>query len=452
MQENPRKNSWVKVTLQVYSAAISLAVALVSPVATAQDVVPDADATALRKFTEDTSKDLERVRGRTAKPLPPVKVIGRKEYLEEYVLKSVDFMWGGDFERSLDIFRALGMIPADLKTKPFLEKYGSRMTAAAYDFLGKRVVFPETDVNREVLVHELCHAMQDQRHDIAKLMRTTHGELDGILAMGALIEGEATNVQIRYRLGRSRLLGIIIPYGTLRKHARAEAEKLRRRIMRWMPDVPANLIRAQAFVYDEGVLFVERLRRRKLHWVDVDAAFARPPRSTTQILHPKKYLDGEWPVTIDVTGKQTLLAGYRLVTENTLGEFGTWLFLSTHLKEVGPSTEAAAGWRGDRVLLYRAASGAKPVLVWISIWETPERAEAMSKDLRTALVHCAARVPWYGLDTHKRGETAVRVRRTGDRVVAVIDPARRFERLLGTTWTTTQAKGKPLGDRKKQGK
>jgi hypothetical protein len=75
----------------------------------------------------------------------------------------------------------------------------------------------------------------------------------------------------------------------------------------------------------------------------------------------------------------------------------------------------------------------------------------MSARLQQALVRCAARVPWYKLDTYKAGATAVRVKRSGSTVAAVIDPGRRFDRLLGATWTTQQAKGRPFGEEKEEG-
>ena len=227
----------------------------------AADPETQLDPDALRAFTADVAKDLAQVRKATVTKLPPVQVISKDEYRDAYVTKSLDFMWGGDYERALDIFRALGMIPADLKAKPFIERYAGLMSAAAYDFLGKRIIFPQTKPTRDVLVHELCHALQDERHDIAKLMRATGGSYDRILAVGALIEGEATNVQIRYSVGGSRFAAAFIPYETLRREARDRAEAIRQSWMRYLRDVPPNLIRTQSFVYDEGVLFVERLRR-----------------------------------------------------------------------------------------------------------------------------------------------------------------------------------------------
>ena len=391
----------------------------------------------LRALVHETSRDLTRLRGATLKEIPPAGFIAPERYVEEYVIKTMDLMWGGDFDRSLEAFKALGMLPAELDAKPFLRRYGAAMTAAAYDFLGKRILFPRRRVSRDVLLHELVHAMQDERHDIKRLMLTAEGNLDRTLAMGALIEGEATNVQLRYSMGRSRVLAGLTPYGTLRKQARARAERIREQLYRVLPNVPPNLIRAQAFVYGEGVLFVERLRRRKRHWAAVDAAYLTPPQSTSQILHPEKYITGEWPVALSIENPETFVAGYELVTENTLGEFGMRLFLETHLPNLEGPEKAVEGWRGDRAFLYRDKRN-RPVLLWLSTWETPEKAEQMRGLLLKAL-------------TKHVGESfkeCVRAKRREHDVVAVLSVLEPFERLLDPPVTKKTIQGRPFGDEK----
>lgn len=398
------------------------------------------EAGVLRKLTGETALELRRVRGKSLKRIPPVQIVSKEQYVEEYVLKTFDMTWGGDFERSLEIFKALGMIPADLQAKPFLRRYGAAMTVAAYDYFGKRILFPQPTVSRDVLLHELVHACQDQEHDIRKMMSASGFELDRTLAMGALFEGEATNVQLRYSMGRSRVLAGVLPYGTLRKEARARSEQLREHIMRRLGDVPPNLIRAQAFVYDEGVLFVERLRRRKPNWAAVDAAYKMPPRSTTQILHPQKYIDGEWPIELRLEDEGGFIPGYRLVAQNTLGEFGMRLFLETHLPGLERPEKAVEGWRGDRVLLYRDERH-RPVLLWVSTWETPEKARQMRELLSRAL-------------TRQIGESfkeCVRAKRRERDVVVVFSVLEPVERLLNAPITRKTAEGRPpLGEEKKE--
>jgi hypothetical protein len=279
------------------------------------------------------------------------------------------------------------MIPRDLKAKPFLKKYGASMSAAAYDFLGKRILFPETAVARDTLVHELMHASQDQRYDIRKMVLSAGPDFDRMLALGALFEGEALNVQLRYAMGESRVIAGVTPYGTLREQARAQFETLRRRVMTWLPDVPPNIISAQGFVYDEGVLFVERLRRREHNWAAVDKAYLMPPRSTAQILHPEKYIAGEWPVELTIKDKEKLILDHGLVAENTLGEFGMRLFLTSHGVDAEVAAKAVDGWRGDRVFVYyneRYEVRRFRTIIWASTWESPERAKAAAEALKAA--------------------------------------------------------------------
>ena len=283
--------------------------------------------------------------------------------------------------------------------------------------------------------------MQDEQHDILKLMRTTGFEFDRTLALGALLEGEAVNVQLRYTLGRSRVLAGLSPYGTLRKHARAHAEEIRQRWIRAMPDIPVNLIRAQAFVYDEGVLFVERLRRRKRNWAWVDAAYRMPPRSTAQVLHPETYIQGEWPVEINLKSSRPFAPGYELVSKNTLGEFGMRLFLVTHLPKLEHPEKVVEGWRGDRVFLYRRENSAH-FLVWISTWEDLQKAGQMAELLQEALKNCRRRVPWFQgakAGAFKKGRLEVDV-------VAFIADEAALRHMVHLRFDKKTTEGRPFGD------
>ena len=330
-------------------------------------------------------EDLQATRGVTLAKPPPVASVTKEQYVEEYVLPSIDFEWGGDFEKMIVLVKALGMVPQDLDAKTFLRRHATSMTSAAYDFLTKRILFPGTPMERAALLHELMHASQDERHDLKALMGAAAGNLDETLARGALVEGEALNVQLRFEMGPPRALAGVTPYGTLREQARDYFETLNRRVADWLPDVPPAVLRAQAFVYEEGVLFVERLRRREHNWAAVDAAYKNPPRSTAQILHPEKYLAGEWPMTLDVRNAEKFFPpDYALVAENTLGEFGMRLFLMSHGSDAADAAKAFEGWRGDRVLLYRSSAKKADIIVWVSMWEDPARAAAAAKTLEQA--------------------------------------------------------------------
>jgi hypothetical protein len=93
-------------------------------------------------------------------------------------------------------------------------------------------------------------------------------------------------------------------------------------------------------------------------WDALRQAWARPPVSTEQVLHPEKYFAGETPRAPD---PGHVPAG-RLVNEGVLGELLTRTLL-------GPGSEAAAaGWGGDLFRVYDV--GGRTLLVWASAWDT----------------------------------------------------------------------------------
>ena len=84
-----------------------------------------------------------------------------------------------------------------------------------------------------------------------------------------------------------------------------------------------------AFPYREGVRFVGGLFSDG-GWPSVNAAFADPPRSTEQVLHPEKYVEGEEPALVEIIGLgEALGEEWTLVVEDTFGEFLLRLYLET---------------------------------------------------------------------------------------------------------------------------
>src|SRR5262249_47680099 len=81
------------------------------------------------------------------------------------------------------------------------------------------------------------------------------------------------------------------------------------------------------------------------------------PRSTTQILHPEKYLDArEDPLPVVIPDLSRLLPGAQIVADDDLGEFALGAILSSHLGDA-EGRRAAAGWRGDRCRIWEDEGG-----------------------------------------------------------------------------------------------
>jgi hypothetical protein len=149
-------------------------------------------------------------------------------------------------------------------------------------------------------------------------------------------------------------------------------ESLNPEVMGSLDDMPPVLRESLLFPYTAGLSFVQTLQAGG--WQAVNDAFAKPPASTEQVLHPEKYVAGEAPV--DVTLPADLAArmgsGWKVGLEDTLGEFQlrVWLDQATAGSDAPTATQAAEGWGGDRVALLDGPNGAWAIALRTA-WDTP---------------------------------------------------------------------------------
>lgn len=206
-----------------------------------------------------------------------------------------------------------------------------------------------------VMVHELMHALQDQRFGLSVKEKALLRDTDANLAYHALLEGEAVLVMVAHMLGKSgisidevikddAMLGMIT--------SAAAAEQM------IDPSTPPYFSHMLKFPYLDGMKFVVAAYRRG-GWKELDRLHADPPRTSREILHPEEYFAKTFKSEPFDASKP---AG-AIATEH-LGEFH-WRFL------VG--AEAATGWVNDRAVVYRDGR------VQIDTkWESPQRATAFA--------------------------------------------------------------------------
>ncbi|MEM8931763.1 MAG: insulinase family protein [Acidobacteriota bacterium] len=117
---------------------------------------------------------------------------------------------------------------------------------------------------RGTLLHELVHALQDQRFDLVALRDTVH-DTDGVEALTALIEGEAM-------LAVTEIMGYDFEaHAEIADTGAVEEDRYQK-----------------IFQYGDGLRFVRALRDRG-GWAAVDEAWRQPPKTTAEILHPERY-------------------------------------------------------------------------------------------------------------------------------------------------------------------
>jgi len=227
-----------------------------------------------------------------------------------------------------------------------------------------------TPMNQIVLAHELRHALQDQYTDLHALLTGSESDFDDRrLAILSLYEGDATLVMERFLRARLGTLGSLVAAGDEGDAGGAAALGAP-----GLFDVPG----APAVVRDQLVQpYVAGLALARALWNKGGAsalreAWAKPPASTEQVLHPELYFRREAPRA--VAPALAPPKGASLLGEGVLGE----LLLRTLLEE--GRHEAASGWGGDGWRLWDVRG--RTVLAWRSEWDTLARAIAFKEALR----------------------------------------------------------------------
>jgi hypothetical protein len=218
--------------------------------------------------------------------------------------------------------------------------------------------------DQALLGHAYAHALQDQHFDLGAMdARATSA--DATLAVQALVEGDATLLAALYRYEDltmadwRHLEGLI-----LEAEPPGYGEEL---------DRSEGWVWLQRFPYREGRRFAEALFQAG-GWEAINRAYADPPRSTEQVLHPERYLgERDEPTRIVVPELGAVLGeDWRMLLEDTLGEFVVGLYLDLLLPEE-VAWRAADGWDGDTFAVWEHAGG-NQVLVWRTIWDSTAEA------------------------------------------------------------------------------
>lgn len=281
-----------------------------------------------------------------------------EELTEDYLFEETQFYRAFDFvDDDLDLWDVYATLLAD-QVAGFYNSNTQEMNVLLLsgDELGDSL----PPLERITYAHEYQHALQDQHFDLDTLAEGLE-EPDQILAVTSIIEGDATLLMQEYMLlllqqepglalrlmGDILSLGIDVPEGT-----------------------PAILEAELTMPYLQGMELVATLRNEG-GWEAVNAAFANPPISTEQVLHPELYLSGEEPVAVTVADVSELLGDdWEMLFTRTLGEFYLREYLDTQLGGRAAG-RAAAGWGGDRYHLYYNEATDQHAWILHVVWDTP---------------------------------------------------------------------------------
>jgi hypothetical protein len=359
--------------------------------------------------TDAVAREVSQVRGLPLKRPIPNEVVDRDELRRRLLKMAAEAKAKTDTAAEGLALARWGMIPLAADYEALLIELLTEQIAGYYDPETKRLTISKSAGDDAqwaelVLAHEIDHGLQDQAFDLKKFEDLPDSEGDARAARRALVEGDGVALMLEVVLLRGGAkLAWASPQVTdaIEKAMAAPGNDD-------LDRAPLAIREAMIFPYRAGFSFVAALRRRQ-PWSAVDAAFARPPRSTEQILHPERYLADDRPIPVQL-GALPSLRGYLREHETVWGELGFQLFLRSHGVDAAAAEQAAAGWGGDRAIVLARAGDRRPDRAagvsrseWDSEVDAIEAEEAAVKALDAAIVgavveHGPARTRWFGVD------------------------------------------------------
>jgi hypothetical protein len=319
---------------------------------------------------------LGEITGWQVKKKVPSEVL-TKERFQRYLASHIK---DGDHDKAVRAeelaLKMFGLVPQDFNLGRETSDLLGEQAAAFYDYRKKRLYLldstPPGEEQRMALVHELAHALADQQHSLGKYL--THGtpDSDETTAREAVMEGQATWLTWAYEVKQSGGKAEV-PDGMIDRLTRERDDPADFPVL---DKTPLYMRESLLFPYNAGSRFQDAVYR-KLGREAFNAVFARGPLSTQQILHPGDYFGGKKPPALDPAGIEKVMgkqaAQYRGILEGSIGEFDHAILLRLYVGEL-QGTDAAEHWRGGWFRLYEHKKEQRPVLSYVSEWDSPAAA------------------------------------------------------------------------------
>jgi hypothetical protein len=311
---------------------------------------------------EPIEKQVTQIRGLEFKEPVDYQVLSRKQIKETMAGKLAEVFSEKEFRQMADAMAAIGLLPPNY---PLRQKYIdllSEQVAAFYDQHQHKLFMYEDATlenaqNRVVLAHELTHALQDQHFGLKRMPLEIKNNDDRAEAASALVEGDATLVMSEFMLkNMSRQMFKDSMLASFTQN------------MKQLETAPRYLREMLVFPYLRGQEFCASLFGQG-GYEAVSKAYAHPPSSTSQILHPQKYMSNPPEEPIAIEWPELNVKGHLPTGDNTVGEMGARI-LFTEWLDAATGETAATGWRGDRYLYYAEGEA----LVWKTVWASAQDA------------------------------------------------------------------------------
>ncbi len=285
--------------------------------------------------------------------------------------------------------KMFGLVPQNFDLRKSTVDLLTEQAAAFYDYDEKKLFLLQgTPLGEETttLAHELSHALADQHFDLERFMDESPANDDENLAHTAVVEGQASWLMIAYDLAEAGKPPVPTPEML---HSVEDSSEASGSDFPVLKASPLYIQQSLLFPYADGTRFFDAVFH-KLGKSAFSAVFRDPPSASSQILHPGRYFAHEKPVIPELP-KLDLGQSDKEVTEGSVGEFDHRMLLWQYIGEAS-AKELAAHLQGAQFRVTSAGKNAKPVLEYVSRWDSEGRAAEYFADYKKVLegkwTHC----------------------------------------------------------------
>ena len=263
--------------------------------------------------------------------------------------------------------RLFGFVPAGFDLAEQVADVLTEQATALYDYKTKSLylaTWTPDDMQEFALVHELAHAIADQRFDLGRFVKKSRSA-DSDLARSAVIEGQASWAMTEWlfqQTGRSLLDDRSLAAAT------AGASRYEASNYPVYSAAPLYIRETMLFPYTDGLLFqqslVEEYGRRGFEMV-----FTTPPLTTRHVLTPESYLSDELPT------KPRLLPlrqkGFERTTRGMIGQLEHRILVEQYRGTREEADALSRQWQGGRFEIHENDARDKAILRYGSDWANP---------------------------------------------------------------------------------
>jgi hypothetical protein len=278
--------------------------------------------------------------------------------------------------------KMFGLVPEDFDLRKSTIDLLTEQAAAFYDYGSKKLfLLDDSGLESETttLAHELAHALADQHFNLGKFMDETPSNDDENLAHTAVVEGEASWLMLAYDLKQSGRSAAPTPEMVKSIVDSSETSMADYPVLQGSP---LYIQQSLLFPYTEGTTFFDTVYR-KIGKPAFAAVFTEAPADSAQIMHPDRYFRHERESKPELP-KLSLLKQGKEITEGSVGEFDHDMLLRQYTNEEEAGS-LAQHLRGGQFEILTAGTARKPVLEYVSEWDSEAAAARFFGDYKKIL-------------------------------------------------------------------